>query len=310
MRRSLIAAIAVLGLRHRSLRRRRNLVRDTADTTASTTADTTAEHDRRPPMPHRPVEESCATGKTITDGVLTIATGEPAFPPYVVDNDPDQQARLRGGRGLGRRRRDGLRRRFGHVGPHHLRRGDPAGRQELRLQPPAVLDHPGASRRRSRSPIRTTPATRRSSGWSARPPRGRRRSTISRTSSSGYRPARRASQFVTDVIQPNQETFVYDDNVGAKAALEANQIDAIVVDLPTAFYISAVEIEGSRRDRPVPGVAPAAPPTSSVSCSRRTTRWSTASTTHSPRSRRPVNSIRSPSSGWPTEMGAPVIAVG
>jgi polar amino acid transport system substrate-binding protein len=38
---------------------------------------------------------------------------------------------------------------------------------------------------------------------------------------------------------------VYDDNVGAKAALEANQIDAIVVDLPTAFFISAVEIEGS-----------------------------------------------------------------
>src|SRR5215207_7807089 len=30
----------------------------------------------------------CAAGKTIEDGVLTIATGEPAFPPYVLDNDP------------------------------------------------------------------------------------------------------------------------------------------------------------------------------------------------------------------------------
>ena len=30
-----------------------------------------------------------------------------------------------------------------------------------------------------------------------------------------------------------------------KAALEAGQIDAIVVDLPTALYLSAVEIEGS-----------------------------------------------------------------
>ena len=52
-------------------------------------------------------------------------------------------------------------------------------------------------------------------------------------------------QFITDVIQPNQEPFVYDDNVGAKAALEANQIDAAVFDLPTALYVSGVEIEGS-----------------------------------------------------------------
>ena len=52
--------------------------------------------------------------------------------------------------------------------------------------------------------------------------------------------------FINNVIQPNNEPFVYDDNAGAKAALEAKQIDAIVVDLPTAFYISAVEIEGSK----------------------------------------------------------------
>jgi polar amino acid transport system substrate-binding protein len=52
-------------------------------------------------------------------------------------------------------------------------------------------------------------------------------------------------EFITDVIQPSQEPFVYDDNVGAKAALEANQIDAAVFDLPTAIYVSGVEIEGS-----------------------------------------------------------------
>ena len=51
--------------------------------------------------------------------------------------------------------------------------------------------------------------------------------------------------FINDVIKPTNEAFVYDDNAGAKAALEAGQIDAIVVDLPTALYISAVEIEGT-----------------------------------------------------------------
>ena len=53
-------------------------------------------------------------------------------------------------------------------------------------------------------------------------------------------------EFINTVIKPTTETYVYDDNAAAKAALEAKQIDAIVVDLPTAFYISAVEIEGSK----------------------------------------------------------------
>ena len=51
--------------------------------------------------------------------------------------------------------------------------------------------------------------------------------------------------FITNVIKPSAEPFAYDDNAGAKAALEAKQIDAIVVDLPTAFYIAAVELTGA-----------------------------------------------------------------
>src|SRR5690606_35117638 len=30
----------------------------------------------------------CDNPPTVSDGVLTIATGEPAFPPYVIDDDP------------------------------------------------------------------------------------------------------------------------------------------------------------------------------------------------------------------------------
>ena len=51
--------------------------------------------------------------------------------------------------------------------------------------------------------------------------------------------------FVKNVVAPKAEPFVYNDTNGAKAALAANQIDAIVVDLPTGFYISTAEIEGS-----------------------------------------------------------------
>ncbi|MGH9269739.1 MAG: ABC transporter substrate-binding protein, partial [Ilumatobacteraceae bacterium] len=51
--------------------------------------------------------------------------------------------------------------------------------------------------------------------------------------------------FVTDVLQPTEEPFVFNDNAAAKVALDSNQIDAVVADLPTALFISAVEIEGT-----------------------------------------------------------------
>jgi polar amino acid transport system substrate-binding protein len=51
--------------------------------------------------------------------------------------------------------------------------------------------------------------------------------------------------FITDVIQPDTEPLVYDTNADAKAAFDAGQLDGLVLDLPTAFFVSAVEIEGS-----------------------------------------------------------------
>ncbi|MFM8530304.1 MAG: ABC transporter substrate-binding protein [Ilumatobacteraceae bacterium] len=61
--------------------------------------------------------------------------------------------------------------------------------------------------------------------------------------------------FISEVSQPSTEPFAYDDNAGAKAALEAGQVDAIVVDLPTALSLSAVEIEGSAVIGQVPATA-------------------------------------------------------
>lgn len=45
------------------------------------------------------------------------------------------------------------------------------------------------------------------------------------------------------IIKPTTEAAVYDTNDLAIAALKAKQIDAIVVDLPTADYITSVQIE-------------------------------------------------------------------
>ncbi|HEY4606054.1 MAG TPA: ABC transporter substrate-binding protein [Acidimicrobiia bacterium] len=51
--------------------------------------------------------------------------------------------------------------------------------------------------------------------------------------------------FINDVIQPETEPLVYDTNADAKAAFDAGQLDGLILDLPTAFFVSAVEIEGS-----------------------------------------------------------------
>jgi polar amino acid transport system substrate-binding protein len=51
--------------------------------------------------------------------------------------------------------------------------------------------------------------------------------------------------FITDVVQPADQPYVYNDTNDAKSALNNGQIDGIVVDLPTAYYITAAEIDGS-----------------------------------------------------------------
>lgn len=47
---------------------------------------------------------------------------------------------------------------------------------------------------------------------------------------------------IEDVIEPTQGAQVFNSNDDAKLALENGQVDAIVLDLPTAFYISGVEL--------------------------------------------------------------------
>jgi polar amino acid transport system substrate-binding protein len=47
---------------------------------------------------------------------------------------------------------------------------------------------------------------------------------------------------ITNVIKPTKTPAIYQKNDLAKTALKNGQVDAIVVDLPTAFYITAAEV--------------------------------------------------------------------
>ncbi|MFD5228234.1 ABC transporter substrate-binding protein [Streptomyces qaidamensis] len=48
--------------------------------------------------------------------------------------------------------------------------------------------------------------------------------------------------YIDEVVRPTQAAAVYGKNDQAKSALKNGQVDAIVVDLPTAFYITGAEV--------------------------------------------------------------------
>ena len=52
--------------------------------------------------------------------------------------------------------------------------------------------------------------------------------------------------FVTQVVQPTDEPYVFNNTNDAKSALQNGQIDGIVVDLPTAYYVTAAEFDNSK----------------------------------------------------------------
>lgn len=53
-------------------------------------------------------------------------------------------------------------------------------------------------------------------------------------------------QYIVKRIKPSQKPSVFPQNAGAVQALKNGQIDGLVVDLPTAFYVTAVQVPNSK----------------------------------------------------------------
>jgi polar amino acid transport system substrate-binding protein len=52
--------------------------------------------------------------------------------------------------------------------------------------------------------------------------------------------------YIVENVQPSQDPSVYDTLNDGVSALNAGQIDGLVVDLPTAFFITAVQVEDGK----------------------------------------------------------------
>lgn len=196
----------------------------------------------------------CTAGKTLVEGVFTPATGDPAFYPYVLDDDPASGLGFEAAVVAAVAREMG----FSPDNINWVRTGfteaiAPGPKDfDINIQQFSITDE--------RAEVVTFSAPYYSSNQAlvalaGSPAEGASSMDDLRGLKLGAQIGTTSLEFITDVIQPEAEPFAYDDNTAAKAALEANQIDAIVLDLPTAFYVSAVEIEGSEVVAQFPNVA-------------------------------------------------------
>ena len=186
----------------------------------------------------------CTSDKTLAADTLTIGTGTPAFSPWVENDAPESKEGFEAAVAYAVAAELG----FGDAAVKWVRTAFDEAVQpgkknfDFNLQQFTITDERKKTVSFSASYYSTNQAVVALEGSPA----------IGATSVADLKDVKFGAQtgttsidFITNGIKPSAEPFAYDDNAGAKAALEAKQIDAIVVDLPTAFYIAAVELTGA-----------------------------------------------------------------
>ena len=192
---------------------------------------------------------SCETLPLKTDGVLTVATGEPVFPPWMEDDDPSN------GQGFESALVYALADELGIADVTWVRTGFDeaitAGSKDydfniqqysITEQREEVVDFSDGYYQVEQAIIGPEGSPAASAETVAELQDLRLGAAIGTTS----------LDYLESTIEPSTEAAVYDDNVAAKSAFDAGQIDGLVLDLPTAYYVTAVEIP----DTSIIGVLP------------------------------------------------------
>lgn len=187
--------------------------------------------------------DSCADGKTLSEGKLTIATGNPAYYPWVHDDAPES------GKGFEAAVAYAVADKMGFA------KDDVVWVRtsfDEAIQPGAKnfdfnMQQYSITEEREKVVDFSDPY------YSAAAAVLVRKKTVE----GGLKPemaalkglkwgvvqATTALPVVTEVIQPDSDPLFYDDNANAIAAMQADQIDAAIFDLPTALFTAAVLME-------------------------------------------------------------------
>jgi len=185
---------------------------------------------------------SGSTGDYVTEGKLTIATGEPAYPPYVLDDDPSSGAGFESAVAyavaaeLGFSADDVV---WVRATWDETIAPGPKG-YDINLQQVTISDD-RAEDIDFTSAYYTAPQAIITVAGSA----AEGIISISGLAALQIGAATGSTSLTTieEVIQPTQSPSVFNSNDDAVLALQNNQVDAIVVDLPTALYMTAAVLE-------------------------------------------------------------------
>ena len=186
----------------------------------------------------------CAAGKTLTDGTLTIATGNPAFYPWVIDDAPEAGQGFEAAVAYALAEEMGfaadavtwVRTSFDEAIQPGAKNFDLNMQQySITAERDKVVDFSAPYYTAPQAVLTTQAVIDGGASADMDSLKGLKWGVVASTT---------ALPVVMEQIQPDQSPLVYDDNANVTAAIQAGQIDAALFDLPTALYLSAVVVEG------------------------------------------------------------------
>jgi polar amino acid transport system substrate-binding protein len=187
--------------------------------------------------------EDCTPDKLQTEepGTLTVATDDPAFPPYFVDNDPTN------GKGFESAVAYAIADQLGYQ-RDQVKWVVEAFNSSYAPGPKDFTSTSTRSRSRPSAPSRSTsprPTTRRSRRFVAlKDSEAANASSLEEVKDAtiGVQIDTTSLDAVNSEIQPDSDPKVFDTSNDVVQALKQGQVDAVVVDVPTAFFLTAVQV--------------------------------------------------------------------
>lgn len=185
----------------------------------------------------------CAAGKTLKDGVLTIATGNPAYYPWVMDNDPSSKQGFEAAVAYAVADRMGFSDEEVEWTTASFDQSIQPGAKDFDFN----LQQFSITEEREKVVDFSAPYYSAAMAVVVRQPTVDKGATPTVESLKelvwGIDSNTTALKMLQDNIQPTGSPLLYDDNVNVIEAMKANQIDAAMFDLPTALYLAAVVLD-------------------------------------------------------------------
>ena len=185
----------------------------------------------------------CATGKTVVDGVLTVATGNPAYFPWVIDDAPES------GQGFEAAVAYSLAEHMGYSADQVAwtrttfdQAIQPGAKDyDLNMQQYSITEE------RKQTIAFSAPYYTSAAAILVRQPTVEAGAMATMASLKGLvwgaAAGTTSGGMIDDLIAPEASVLLYDDNADVTEALKAGQIDAILFDLPTALFTAAVLLD-------------------------------------------------------------------